>query len=76
MKSILKTTKPTIPVGFRKFKYCTGKYKRSVLGKEFENDKPIWAERRVDKKAIFKDDEVYYVLYTYIKSGEFLCKTT
>lgn len=75
MKFILKTTKPAIPVGFRKFKYCTGKYKRSVLGKEFENDKPIWAERRVDNKAYFPEDSVYYILYTYVKDSVFLCHT-
>jgi len=71
MKFIIKTTKPKIPVGFRKIKYCTGGYKRSILGKEFENDKPIWAERRVDNKAIFSEDKVYYILYTYVKAGHF-----
>ena len=69
MKFIIKTTKPTIPVGFRKFKYCTGKYKRSILGREFESDKPIWAERRVDKNPIFSEDRVYYILYTYVKEN-------
>ena len=69
MKIILKTTKPTIPVGFRKIKYCTGGYKRSILGKGFENDNPIWAERRVDKNPIFSEDRVYYILYTYVKEN-------
>lgn len=67
MKQILKTTPPkVIPTGFRKFKYCTGKYKKTVLGREFEHDQPIWAVKRYDKNAMFAEDKEYYILYTLV----------
>jgi hypothetical protein len=67
MISTIRTTRPkTVPVGYRKFKYCTGKYKQSILGKQVESDQFVWAERRVDPNPIFSEDKVYYVLYTFV----------
>lgn len=62
----IRTTKPPVPAGFRKFPYCTGGYKKTILGKEVENDQPVWAEIRTDKKAIFAEDRTFYKLYTFI----------
>jgi hypothetical protein len=67
MLSTIKTTRPkSVPTGYRRFKYCTGKYKRSILGQKFESEMPVWAERRVDPNPIFSEDKVYYVLYTFV----------
>lgn len=71
MNSIIRTTRPkSVPTGYRKFKYCTGKYKKSVLGRSFEHEQPIWAERRVDPNPMFSEDKVYYVLYTFSKIND------
>jgi hypothetical protein len=63
---IVTTKKPEIPPGFRKYKFCTGGYKKTILGKTVQNINPVWAERRTDKNAIFKSDRVFYRLYTYV----------
>lgn len=68
MIQTITTKKPKqVPMGYRKFKYCTGGYKPSILGKEIEHDQPIWAEVRYDKNALFADDRKYYRLYTFTK---------
>ena len=68
MKNIITTKRPPIPSGFRKFKYCTGGYKKSILGKEVESEHPVWAERRTDSKALFAEDRVFYRLYTFLEN--------
>lgn len=67
MKQTVTKKKPKdIPVGYRRFKYCTGGYGESIIGKEVENDQPVWVEVRYDAKALFKDDRKYYRLYTFV----------
>lgn len=63
---IVTTKKPEIPPGFKKFRYDRAGYKKGILGQIAKNEHPVWAERRTDKNAIFKDDRVYYVLYTLV----------
>jgi hypothetical protein len=76
MTSTIRTTRPKeTPVGYRRFKYCTGKYKAGILGKTVESDMPVWAERRVDPNPMFAEDKVYYVLYTFVPfNGEWFKK--
>ena len=67
MTQIVARTRPkTVPVGFRRFKFCTGGYKETVIGKEVESDQPVWAEPRYDKHALFKEDRKFYRLYTFV----------
>lgn len=64
-QTILKK-KPEIPAGFRKFPFCKGGYKKTIIGKEVESENPVWAEARYDKNALFAEDRKYYRLYTYV----------
>lgn len=63
---IVTTKKPKIPDGFNKFKWSTAGFKSSILGQTVKSENPVWAERRTDANALFKDDRVYYRLYTYV----------
>jgi hypothetical protein len=65
-KQTVTKKRPVIPAGYRKFKFCTGGYKESILGKEVESENPVWAEVRYDKKALFVGDRKFYRLYTYV----------
>lgn len=65
-EQVVTTKKPIIPFGFKKYKFCTGGYKKTIIGKIVKNEHPVWAERRTDRNAIFKADRVYYRLYTYV----------
>ena len=67
MKQIVTKKRPKVtPVGYRRFKFCTGGYKESIIGKEVESNQPVWAEVRYDPKPVFKDDRKYYRLYTFV----------
>jgi hypothetical protein len=66
MKQTVTTKKPAIPAGYRKFPFCTGGYKASIIGREVESNTPVWAEARYDSKAIFAEDRKFYRLYTYV----------
>jgi hypothetical protein len=67
MKQTVTKKKPKdIPVGCRRFKFCTGGYKESIIGKEVESNQPVWAETRYDKNALFREDRKYYRLYTFV----------
>jgi hypothetical protein len=58
MKQIISTSHPDIPPGFIKFPLDKGKYKESVIGRETDYEKPVWAEKKRDSEG------VYYALYT------------
>lgn len=62
---VISVKKPLVPQGCRKIKFCTGGYKKTILGKTVESVNPVWAEERYDKKEPIESERTYYRLYTY-----------
>jgi hypothetical protein len=67
MKTKVSTVKRHIPEGHRKVKFCTGEYRKGILGSVMESEFPVWAEIRYEKNPVFSGDSKYYRLYTYEK---------
>jgi len=62
--TVVLPSRPKETFGQPVIKFCTGGYKKTIIGTTVKSDRPVWAVRRVDKNPVLEADRIFYCLMT------------